>query len=89
MVKKEFGTIVISLAGRDKNKHYILFDSDSKFVYLVDGKTRTLEKPKKKNRKHVQFTKSKVFDQDDKNGIENSITNEIIKKKIKDYKNRD
>lgn len=87
MMKKEFGTIVISLAGHDKNKHYVLCDSDSKFVYVVDGKTRTTEKPKKKNRKHVKFTKTKVFNKNDEYGIENSITNEMIKKKIKDYNN--
>lgn len=84
-MEKEFGTIVISLAGHDKDAYYVLFDSDSNFVYLVDGKTRTLEKPKKKNRKHIRFTNTKIIYKDDKYGIDKLFTNEFIKKKVKEY----
>ena len=47
--------IVVSLAGRDKGQYFIVTDCDELYVYLVDGKGRKLEKPKRKKRKHVQF----------------------------------
>ena len=46
-----------SLAGHDKGKLYYVLSSDEGFVYLVNGKTRTLGKPKKKKIKHVQLIK--------------------------------
>lgn len=87
-MKNEYGIIVKSTAGHDINKHYIIINSDERFVYVVDGEARTLEKPKKKNRKHIQFTGEKVFNQEDDNGIHMWVTNEFIKKKIKEYNNK-
>ena len=50
------GRIVCSKAGRDKGYFMIVVDSDEKFVYVCDGKERPLERPKRKNKKHLQFT---------------------------------
>ena len=50
------GRIVCSKAGRDKGYFMIVVGSDEKFVYLCDGKERPLERPKRKNKKHLQFT---------------------------------
>ncbi len=47
--------IVVSLAGRDKDRPFIVVETENDFVYLVDGKLRKLEAPKKKRRKHVAF----------------------------------
>lgn len=47
--------IVSSLAGRDKGRLFIVMETEPDFVYLVDGKLRKLEAPKKKRRKHVAF----------------------------------
>lgn len=47
------GMFVVSKAGHDKGTIYIIAAEDSEYVYLVDGKYRTLEKPKKKNREHI------------------------------------
>ena len=46
------GTIVKSLAGHDKEEVFFILREEGEYVYLVDGKYRTLDKPKKKNRKH-------------------------------------
>lgn len=86
-MKDEFGLIVKSLTGRDCNQFYVLIDSDERFVYLVDGKVRTLDKPKKKNRKHVQFTKTKVFNNTYPEDICKNVTNEFIKRKLKEFRN--
>ncbi len=46
-----------SLSGHDKEQFYVVLHEDGEFVYLVNGVNRTLEKPKKKNRKHIQIIK--------------------------------
>ena len=50
------GRIVFSKAGRDKNHPMVVVSADDKFLYLCDGKERPLERPKRKNKKHLQFT---------------------------------
>ena len=51
------GMLAKSLAGHDKNKIYVIADIDEAYVYLADGVTKTLEKPKKKKKIHVQLIK--------------------------------
>ena len=51
------GMLARSKAGHDKDKVYVIIDKDDTYVYLVDGKLRTLNKPKKKKWKHVQLIK--------------------------------
>ena len=46
--------MIVSLAGRDKGQLFFVVDTDEQYVYLADGKSRKLEKPKRKKRKHVQ-----------------------------------
>lgn len=55
MSEYEFGRFVTSKAGHDKCKLFVIIKVDSEYVYLVDGKVRTLDKPKKKKKKHVQI----------------------------------
>ena len=47
-------SLVVSKAGRDQGQLFYVIDTDEQFVYLADGKSRKLEKPKRKKRKHVQ-----------------------------------
>ena len=44
------------LAGHDKGTYYIIVREDARYVYLADGRTKTAAKPKRKKRKHVQFS---------------------------------
>ncbi len=46
--------IVISLAGRDKEKLFYVVDIQDNYVFLADGKGRKLENPKRKKLKHVR-----------------------------------
>ena len=46
--------IVISLAGRDKDKLFYVMDVEDNYVLLADGKGRKLENPKRKKLKHVR-----------------------------------
>lgn len=44
-----------SKAGHDMGKVYVIMDVDDAYVYLADGRIRTLDKLKKKKKKHVQI----------------------------------
>jgi len=46
--------LAISTAGRDRGELFYCVGGDSRYVLLADGKGRTLEKPKRKSRRHVQ-----------------------------------
>ena len=48
------GSLVKSLAGHDKDEVFFILKEEVEYVYLVDGKYRTLARPKRKNRKHVE-----------------------------------
>ncbi len=54
------GNIVKSMCGHDKGSFYIVVKSEAGFVYIVDGRTRKLEKPKRKNANHIATTKKFV-----------------------------
>ena len=47
-------SLIVSKAGRDQGQLFYVIDADEQYVYLADGKSRKLEKPKRKKRKHVQ-----------------------------------
>ena len=47
-------SLVVSKAGRDQGQLFYVIDADEQYVYLVDGKSRKLEKPKRKKRKHIE-----------------------------------
>ena len=46
--------VVESTAGRDQGKLYYVLAVDPVYLTLVNGRDRTLEKPKRKKRRHIQ-----------------------------------
>ena len=46
--------VVTSTAGRDQGKLFYVIGTDPVYLTLANGKDRTLEKPKRKKRKHIQ-----------------------------------
>ena len=46
--------VVVSTAGRDQGEWFYVIDADPIYLFLANGKDRTMEKPKRKKRKHVQ-----------------------------------
>ena len=46
--------VVISNAGRDAGKLFYVLEADDTYLTLANGKDRSLEKPKRKKRKHAQ-----------------------------------
>lgn len=50
------GSIVMAKSGRDKGRFFLVLSVEGNYAFLADGKTRKLEKPKKKNIIHLAAT---------------------------------
>ena len=46
--------VVMTTAGRDAGQWFYVISADPVFLLLANGKDRSLDKPKRKKRKHVQ-----------------------------------
>jgi len=55
MIDFVVGGYAVSTAGHDFGKHYVIFYMDKEYVYLVDGRIRTVGRPKKKKMKHIRM----------------------------------
>lgn len=80
MQEYKTGHLVVSMAGHDKGNYYIINDVQGEYVFLVDGKYKTMEKPKKKKRKHIQY----VADFSEK--LNENMRDEMCKFVLKQYK---
>lgn len=67
MDRYEIGMLAKSKAGHDNGHVYVIYGEDDSYVYLVDGSIRTIERPKKKKKKHIQIIceKHELTDIDD------------------------
>ena len=61
MINDIVGLVAESRAGHDKGKKYIIVAAQNDYAWIADGKTRTVEKPKRKNLKHLSITKKENF----------------------------
>lgn len=80
------GMLASSKVGHDKGDIYVIIREETEYVYLVDGKLRTLEKPKRKNKKHIQIIKKAVepsFAEKIRNG---QADDSEIRRILKEYK---
>ena len=50
----DIANLVQATAGREQGKYFFVLETDGEYLLLADGKSRRLEKPKRKKRKHVQ-----------------------------------
>ena len=77
------GTLVQSLAGRDKGRYAIVVDlPEDNFALIADGKLRKVDAPKKKKLKHlkaVYLSDAIEIKKDQK------LTNKIIRELIRSF----
>lgn len=80
------GMLVKSKAGHDKGKIYVIAGLDETYVYLVDGRGKTLTHPKKKRKKHVQpiHRQYEISEADDRSI--GSIVREYLKETTPDFR---
>lgn len=77
------GQMVISKAGRDHGRHFIVLQVvDDQFVLLVDGDLRKVENPKLKKVKHLQKTNRVSRFIVDRLERQEKITNTMVRKEI-------
>ena len=56
------GMFATSRAGHDRDTVYIIVREEKEYVYVSDGRLKTLENPKKKKKKHIQIIKKEADD---------------------------
>ena len=56
------GMLAVSRAGHDQGTVYVITGEEDEYVYLADGQIRTVDRPKKKNKKHIQVIKKIQID---------------------------
>lgn len=78
------GLFAVSRAGHDVGEYYIIIKETERDVYLADGKTKTMEHPKRKSKKHIQIIK-KGYSPEVKRKLQDGekVSNEEIKYLIK------
>ena len=62
-MKDLIGRFAISRAGHDQGKCYVIVVAGERFCYLCDGQFHTMQKCKKKSRKHVSLSNAVVPDE--------------------------
>ncbi len=79
----QLGQLVISKAGRDKDRFYLVANIlDNSFIMVVDGDVKTMKNPKRKNIKHVQPTNHVVDQIREKLLAGTKVSDEEIKRVI-------
>ncbi len=91
----DIGSIVLSTQGRDKGMYFVVVAADADHVYLVDGGMRKFASPKKKNRKHISDSRTrldaiaekiiqgkKVFDSEIKSALRQFVQNQQEKQDV-------
>ena len=80
----ETGMLAKSKAGHDLGTVYVIVDQDETYVYLADGKIRTLNRLKKKKKKHVQLISIKY----EVTALDDAGLRRILKEWNKEEENR-
>lgn len=84
-MEADTGHIVISLAGRDKERLFYVLRTEENFVYLADGSLRKIETPKKKKRKHVRVISDFETRVSEKLRLGEKVLNSEIRKALSDF----
>ena len=74
--------IVRSTAGRDKGAPFFVLETEGDFLLLADGKTRPVERPKRKRRKHAALLRADGGVVSQRIRSNESITNSELRKAI-------
>ena len=81
----ELSDIVVSLNGRDKGKQFFVVAMIEAYALLCDGKSRRIEKPKRKKLKHLRFEAKSGCRTAEKIRNGDKITNSEMRKALAGY----
>ncbi len=82
------GLLAASKAGHDKDSVYVILREEGDYVYIADGEGRTVQKPKRKNKKHIQPIKKKRLPEAE-GGFDDIEIKRVIKAYQKERKERE
>ena len=74
--------IVRSDAGRDKGKLFAVLAVEGEYLLLADGKSRKVESPKRKKRRHVLFVAADENRLSEKIKGEEKVTNSELRRTL-------
>ena len=78
--------IIRSDAGRDKGKLFVVLAVEGEYLLLADGKTRRVEDPKRKKRRHVLFVAAEETRVSEKIKNNEKITNSELRRTLAAYR---
>ena len=78
--------IVRSEAGRDKGKLFVVLAVEGEFLLLADGKSRKVESPKRKKRRHVLFVEAESNRLSEKIKGQEKITNSELRRTLAGFR---
>ncbi len=84
------GDVVKSVAGRDKDKFFLVCKVEEGYVFLANGKERKTTKAKRKNKKHTKLIlKAKNFELAEKIASGKPVSNKKLAKELAKIKQED
>ena len=78
--------IVRSGAGRDKGKLFVVLAVEEEYLLLADGRSRKVESPKRKKRRHVLFVADDSTRLAEKIKSDEKITNSELRRTLASYR---
>lgn len=81
------GQVAKSLRGHDKDELFVIIKTEENYAYIVDGKLRMLDDPKKKKIKHLDITNYVCCDLKEKIINAERVSNSDIREALEIYKN--
>lgn len=81
------GMLATSMAGHDKDSVYVIIREEGEYIYVADGRSRTVDRPKRKNKKHVQLIKKKRMPEPE-NGFDDLEMKRMIKEYLREREER-
>jgi ribosomal protein L14E/L6E/L27E len=81
--KLQAGKFVKSVAGRDRGKTFLVFDVlNAAFVRVIDGNSRKIQNPKKKNVRHLRVIPVDAGEMAERLALGERVTDEEVSRAI-------
>lgn len=74
------GLLAKSLAGHDKGKVFMIVGVLPEYVLLADGRSKNLNRPKTKNKKHIQ-----IIHRDRESETHEDLSDAMIREAVDDF----
>ena len=77
--------VICTLAGKEKGKCFFVVGTDGDYVLIADGKSKKMDNPKCKRRKHVRFKAVSNSLVAEKLREGKAVTNSELRQGLKEY----